>query len=90
MELKSEPAYATINVTDLDIAFPGDLQTFTLRDGLDTYETDGTARCLTLKFAAGGILTFHLQHAHWVAKRSRTIRVVVPADQAAKSADPQS
>jgi hypothetical protein len=88
MELKSEPAYATINVTDLDIAFPGDLQTFTLRDGLDSASHEGDV--LTLTFAAGGTLTFHLQHAHWVAKRNRTIRVVVPADQAAKSADPQS
>ena len=77
MEIKSDPKFETIPVTDLDIAFPGDLQTYTVKDGQDTLEENGDV--LTLTFAAGGYVVFHLQHAHWVAKRHRTLRVALPS-----------
>ena len=76
MEIKSEPKYDTIQVTDLDIAFPDDLQTYTLKDGLDSLTNDGTLMIVT--FAGGGTVRFNLQHAHWYAKRHRTLRVLVP------------
>lgn len=75
MELKSEPKYETVNVTDIDIAFPGDLQTFCLR-GEDTYFHSGDMMTMTLN---GGKLVFQLNHAHWWAIKQRTIRVLSPA-----------
>lgn len=77
MEITSEPQYAVVQVTDLDIAFPGELQTYTVKDGQDTLTRDGDV--LTLTFAQGGEVVFHLQHAHWYATRHRSIRVPVPA-----------
>jgi hypothetical protein len=75
--IKSDPIkYDTIQVTDIDIAFPGDLQTFTLRDGQDSFlQTDTN---LTITFATGGVLEFNLKHAHWVGRKSRSIRVIAP------------
>lgn len=75
MEIQSEPKYDTVEVTDLDIAFPGDLQTYTVKP-TDTLEAKGDL--LTLTFADGGAVMFNLQHAHWYAKRHRTLRVLVP------------
>lgn len=77
MEIKSEPKFDVIPVTDIDIAFPGDLQTFTLRDGVDEYEQVGARMTMRL---AGGELEFNLQHAHWTAVRHRTIRVLAKTD----------
>lgn len=75
MELKSEPKFDSIQVIDLDIAFPGDLQTYMVRPE-DTLTHAGDV--ITLTFANGGSLLFNMQHAHWIARRHRTLRVVVP------------
>ena len=76
MEVKSEPKYNTVQVTDLDIAFPGDLQTYTIKpeDSLDTVHPN----LLVLTFGTGGAVVFNLTQAHWYAKRHRTIRVLAP------------
>jgi hypothetical protein len=75
VDIKSEPKFTEIQVTDLDIAFPGELQTYTVKDGQDHLTREGNT--LTLAFAAGGEVVFHLEHALWYAKRHRTIRVPV-------------
>lgn len=78
MEIKSEQKYTEAQVIDLDIAFPGELQTYTLREGQDTLTFNKAFNTFTLTFAAGGEMVFYMQHAHWYAKRHRTIRVPVP------------
>lgn len=74
MEVKSEPKYETVTFTDVDVAFPGDLQQFVLRDGVDSFRQEGTVVYLSVN---GGTVTIHLQHAHWFAIRTRTMRVPV-------------
>lgn len=86
MELKSEPQkFDTINVTDIDVAFPGDLQTYTLREGVDAFLANGDSLTMTLGTPAVGTVTLYLQHAHWLAIRKRTIRV--PKPEAPKAAE---
>jgi hypothetical protein len=90
LELKSDPAYDTVNVTDIDIAFPGDLQTYTLREGVDSHELSEDREVLTIRLGIGGVLEFYLPHAHWSAIRQRTIRVLAPVGPPPQSADPQT
>jgi hypothetical protein len=79
MELRSDPKqYDTIQVTDIDISFPGDLQTYTLRDGVDSYTVTPTEIILYL---AAGTVRFNKTLAHWDAIRTRSMRVPVPAAQ---------
>lgn len=86
MNIKSEQKFEEVQVTDLDIAFPGDLQTFTLRKGVDSYTTNAGSGD-SLNFVNGdritinmngGVLHFNLRQANWFAIRRRTIRVPVP------------
>lgn len=80
MELKSEQQnFTLVQVTDLDIAFPGDLQTYTIKDGQDKLVEDQYGD-LVLTFASGGEMKFNMHHAHWYAKRHRTIRVPIPQE----------
>jgi hypothetical protein len=92
LELKSEPQYETVNVTDLTVAFPGDIQDFVLFEGKDFMQREGDL--LELTFSSGGRVQLNLQHAFYVTERTRTQRiaspVVAPAAQAGKSADPQT
>lgn len=76
MELKSEPQYDVVEVTDLDIQFPGDLQTYTLREGVDTLTNDGVLMVLT--FGSGGVVVFNMPKAHWYATRPRTLQIPRP------------
>lgn len=79
MKLKSEPAYETVQVTDVDIAYPGATESYTLRDGVDTFDE----KLLVITFGSGGTIRFNAHRLHWLAVRPRSIRVVVPAAQSA-------
>jgi hypothetical protein len=85
MKITSEQKFDTVQVTDIDIAFPGDLQTYTLREGKEGYINGPMELILDL---GTGTVTFNKAHMHWLAIRNRTIRVPAPADQAGKSAVP--
>lgn len=75
MELKSEQQYQDITVTDIDAAYPGDLQTFCLREGDKFTDND---KAVIIEFKAGGSVTLWKRPAHWMAIRQRTLRVPVP------------
>lgn len=81
MEIKSEQQFDVIQVTGLDIAFPGDLQSYDLREGEADITEDPEAQTLTITFTTGGTVVFQLKYAHWVARRTHTIRVAKPETQ---------
>jgi hypothetical protein len=89
VEITSKPEPKTITVTDIDIRFPGETKEITLYpdDTIDESDMEYRIARITLKgvqIAEGiktpdEIVTIHLDHVLWIARRTRT--VTLPPDQ---------
>lgn len=77
MKIQSEPQQFTqVAVVDIDVAYPGDLQAYCVREGQSTYEE--TPDAFTITFDAGGVVVLQKATAHWYAIRPRMQRMPVP------------
>jgi hypothetical protein len=73
MELKSEPKFETFSVTDIDVAYPGEIRSLTLEDGKDTCTVQDN-HDLLVKFATGEVVRLEGFNRHWYSIRPRTMR----------------
>ena len=80
MELHSEPTYETELVTDIDIAFLGNVQSIVLREG-DTMDVNEDTLVITLQRpdnpAGSETITLFRQHVLYVSRRPRYLKKAI-------------
>lgn len=76
MEVKSDPnKFETYPVTDIDVAYPGEIRSLTLEDGKDGFRFNGGPESdIVITFATGEVVRLENRHRHWYSIRPRTMR----------------